>query len=96
MVMVEGIVKNWKTSFFGLILIGIGVYLLLNHAEQIENALALIIGGISQLFAKDGATKSEYIKEKEDLKNEIVEQARQKIHYLSVDELRAELDKRGR
>jgi hypothetical protein len=66
--MFEGITKNWKTSSFGVLLILLGFYLLHEHNEQIETAIGLIIGGLSQLFAKDGATKSEYIKEKEEIK----------------------------
>ncbi len=93
--MFDGIVKNWRTSVFGLVLILIGFYVMTYHSEQFETAIGLIIGGISQLFAKDGATKSEYLKEREELKNEIICEAERKVHYLTTDELRAELDRRG-
>ena len=94
--MFEGITKNWKTSSFGVLLILLGFYLLHEHNEQIETAIGLIIGGLSQLFAKDGATKSEYIKEKEEIKNEIIRESERKVNRLTVDELRDELDKRAR
>lgn len=93
--MLDGVVKNWRTSLFGLVLVLVGFYVMTHHSEQVETAIGLIIGGLSQLFAKDGATKSEYLKEREELKNEIVCEAERKVRYLTTDELRSELDRRG-
>lgn len=93
--MLDGIIKNWRTSLFGLLLILVGFYVLHVHAEQFEAGLGLILGGISQLFAKDGATRREYLKEREEIKREILCESEEMVKRFSPDELRVELDKRG-
>jgi hypothetical protein len=93
-IMFEVISKNWRTSLFGLCLVVVGVYVLLRHGEQIELAIGLILSGLGQLFAKDGATKSEYLKEKEEIKHEVLCEAERRVRALTIDELRAELERR--
>ena len=48
--------KNWRTTFSGLLTIGVGVYCL--ATGHIETGLAAISGGMGLIVAKDGSTHS--------------------------------------
>jgi hypothetical protein len=48
--------KNWRTTFSGLVTIGVGVYCLMTG--HVETGLAAITGGLGLLVAKDGSTHS--------------------------------------
>lgn len=93
--MMDLFVKNWRTSLIGLVIIVFGLYLI-HQDKAIETAIAMILAGISQLFAKDGATKNEYLEERKKIENEIIEELNHRVCNYSTDELRAELEKRLR
>ena len=92
----EIIVKNWRTSLFGLCLVVVGIYVLLKYGEQIELAVGLILSGLGQLFSKDGETKKEHKKEIDEIKHEVICETERRVRELTLDELRAELDRRTR
>lgn len=89
------IIKNWRTSLIGLVIIVFGLYLI-NEDKAVETAVAMILAGISQLFAKDGATAKEYLREREEIENEIMEKINKTVSNYSSDELRRNLDERLR
>ena len=56
--------KNWKTTLAGIASIIQGVSLFLNHPEQAEQAIGMVIIGFGLLFAKDNNVTGGTVKQK--------------------------------